>query len=245
MNSGCAVHLLATESGQFTGEQVRMAVKADDVHYPVSKLVAIENTCNKGGGSIWDASRIDEVRAVCVENNLKLHLDGARLFNALIETGQSTQSVGAQFDSISICLSKGLGCPVGSLLLGDASFIKQARRVRKVFGGGMRQAGYLASAGIYALDYNIERLKEDHNLAKSLAQILSRQSWVESVIEPQTNIVVAILSEPNRQAELLEALKQVGILAVGFGVGRIRFVTHLDIPAESLNLCETAFQKIK
>ncbi|MEZ4722316.1 MAG: GntG family PLP-dependent aldolase [Flavobacteriales bacterium] len=244
-NSGCSVRLLDGDRGRFSVNQVQANINADDPHFPVTTLVSIENTCNKGGGSIWDRGQIAAIRAFCNAHDLKLHLDGARLFNALVETGEDTRSVGEQFHSISICLSKGLGCPVGSLLIGDASFIKQARRVRKVFGGGMRQAGILAAAGIYALDNNVHRLADDHVTAQELRKMLEKQMWVNSCLDVATNIVVVELVEGVDQVKILEQLREQGILAVGFGAGRLRFVSHLDIQEEDLNLCETAFSAIK
>ncbi|MDP4663426.1 MAG: low-specificity L-threonine aldolase [Salibacteraceae bacterium] len=228
-NSSASVRLLHGDKGRFTANMVKDSILPDDVHNPRTRLVAAENTMNKGGGTIWDSAELKKIQALCKANNLAFHLDGARLFNALVETGESTQSVGETFDSISICLSKGLGCPVGSLLIGNAAFIKQARRVRKVFGGGMRQAGMLAAAGIYALDYHIDRLKEDHAKARYLAEQLPKATWCKNVITPQTNIVIAELEEGIDQAELLVKMKAKHVLAVGFGKGKIRFVTHLDV----------------
>jgi len=206
--------------------------------------VSIENTSNKGGGAIWDSNEIGKIKATCESLGLPLHLDGARLFNALVETNQSPQSLGKQFDTISICLSKGLGCPVGSLLIGNDDFISKSRRVRKVFGGGMRQAGIIAAAGVFALNNNIERLKDDHKRAKILADLLQMQSWVYNVIDVDTNIIVSELSQPDDQKKLIDRLGLLGIGCVGFGPGRIRFVTHLDISDDDINQCEDLFKKI-
>ena len=234
-NSGASVRLLDGDHGRFTKAIVEEFIHPDDVHFPITRLVSAENTCNKGGGVIWDRAQLVDISELCMSKGLKFHLDGARLFNALVETNESPESVGLTFDSISICLSKGLGCPVGSLLLGDHEFIKSARRVRKVFGGGMRQAGILAAAGIYALDHHINRLKEDHEKAKDLAEILSKCTWVKTVKAPQTNIVVAELSENINQQELLKKLHSKGLATVGFGPGKLRFVTHLDITKSMIN----------
>lgn len=233
-NSGCSVRLLNGDRGRFTAHDVLSSINPDDPHFPISRLVSIENTCNKGGGAIWDSSQMDKVVGVAKEAGLATHLDGARLFNALVETSESSKIMGSRFDTISICLSKGLGCPVGSLLIGDSEFIHQARRVRKVLGGGMRQAGLLAAAGIYALDHHIERLKEDHQRARKLADALRELNWVEDVLPVDTNIVVAVLPPDLDAGEYLTRLSSAGVHAVGFGPGKIRFVTHLDINDEML-----------
>ena len=228
-NSGASVRLLEGDSGRFTADMVKGAINPDDIHLPISRLVSAENTCNKGGGVIWDSSELERIAVLCKKNGLSFHLDGARLFNALVETRETTESVGNTFDTISICLSKGLGCPIGSLLIGDAQFIHQSRRVRKVLGGGMRQAGMLAAAGIYALDYHVDRLKEDHEKAKEIADVLANCAWVRSVMPCQTNIIVAELNDNKDQTKILDKLKSKGLLTVGFGAGKIRFVTHLNI----------------
>lgn len=227
-NSGCSVRLLEGDQGRFTVEHVRAAVNPDDVHFPHTSLVSAENTCNKGGGSIWNSAELAAIGAFCRENSLRFHLDGARLFNALAVTGDAPDWIGKHFDSISICLSKGLGAPVGSLLVGNHAFIHQARRIRKVMGGGMRQAGYLAAAGIYALDHHIDRLREDHRRAARLAETLADCAFIESVMPVTTNIVIAVLAPDKTTAWLTDALKAEGILSVGMSDTTIRFVTHLD-----------------
>jgi threonine aldolase len=239
-NSSASVRLLRGDKGRFTENDVLESILPDDVHHPKTRLVAAENTCNKGGGSIREAAELKKIKTLCDNHELAFHLDGARLFNALVETGESAHSVGETFDSISICLSKGLGCPVGSLLIGNSAFIKQSRRVRKVFGGGMRQAGMLAAAGTYALDHHIDRLKNDHKMAKYLALQLEQAKWVEKVIEPETNIVIALLKSDADQEQLLHKMRERNILAVGFGKGKIRFVTHLDVSeAQLMQAAET------
>lgn len=243
-NSGCSIRLIDGDSGRFQSADIIRNINPDDVHHPKTSLVSLENTCNKGGGSIWDVKAIDSIRNTCNDVGIPLHLDGARLFNALVETNQATNDVGRQFDSISICLSKGLGCPVGSLLIGNNTFIKQARRVRKVFGGGMRQAGMLAAAGTFALKHNIERLKTDHQNAQVLSQILKKQNWIENVMDVRTNIVVGILKHGIDQKHIIDKLKELGILGVAFGEGKIRFVTHLDITLNDINRVEDIFKKI-
>ena len=228
-HSGIAVNLLREENGILTAEMVEGAIKPLYDWLPRSTLVVIENTCNKGGGSIYPMERIQAIRKVCQKNSLALHLDGARLFNALVETGDSPASIGAEVDSFSLCLSKGLGAPIGSVLVGSQGFIAEARRVRKAMGGGMRQAGYLAAAGIYALDHHIERLRDDHANARFLASALAELSWVTNIRPVQTNILIFDLLSPRTPAEFLAYLKQNGVVASAFGPQTIRFVTHLDV----------------
>lgn len=231
-HSGIAVNLLKGENGILTADLVDAAVRPRQDWLPKSSLVVIENTCNKGGGSIYPLENIRAIRAVCKKHNLALHLDGARLFNALVETGDSPAALGAEVDSISICLSKGLGAPVGSVLVGSQSFIAEARRVRKVMGGGMRQAGYLAAAGIYALDHQVERLRDDHEHARLLASALAELPYVTSIRPVQTNIVIFDLAPTVAPAALLDYLKKNGVVASAFGPQTIRFVTHLDVTRE-------------
>ncbi|MBS9525011.1 aminotransferase class I/II-fold pyridoxal phosphate-dependent enzyme [Litoribacter alkaliphilus] len=236
-NSQASVKLLDGPLGKISPEDVEEAINPDDVHAPETTLVALENTMNKGGGSIYNLKEILPIKELCEKHGLKLHLDGARLFNALAVTGESPKDWGEAFDSISICLSKGLGCPVGSVLLGNAKFIHKARKVRKALGGGMRQAGFLAAAGIYALDHHVERLKEDHQRAERIGQILEQQEWVSEVFPVKTNIVIARLNDV-APAEMLERLKEQGIKAVKFGKDQVRFVTHLDFTDEHLEAFE-------
>ena len=228
-NSRVGVKLLHGENGKITAEQVKNAINPDYDWVPKSSLVVVENTCNKGGGSIYTLDELRPISAVCRENGLGLHLDGARVFNALVETGDSPLEYGKVFDSISICLSKGLGCPVGSLLLGNQQFIKQARRLRKAMGGGMRQAGFLAAAGIFALENNIERLKIDNNRAKQIGEILENLPYVKTLRPVQSNIVIFDLSPEITAAEYITELEKYGILAVPFGPQTVRFTTHLDL----------------
>ena len=232
-NSMASVKLLTGDLGKITASQVAESINPDDVHAPETTLVSLENTMNKGGGSIYTLDEVRPIRALCQEKGLKLHLDGARLFNALVETGESPADWGAQFDTISICLSKGLGCPIGSVLLGTKADIKRAKKVRKVFGGGMRQAGFLAAAGIYALDHQVERLKEDHHRARVLGQFLVQAPQVAEVLPVATNIVIARLEGISPETYLQE-LTQKGIKGVRFGKDLVRFVTHLDFGDEHL-----------
>ena len=226
-NSMASVKLLTGYLGKITASQVAESINPDDVHAPETTLVSLENTMNKGGGSIYTLDEIKPIHALCKEKGIKLHLDGARLFNALVETGESPADWGAQFDTISICLSKGLGCPIGSILLGTKADIKRAKKVRKVFGGGMRQAGFLAAAGIYALDHQVERLKEDHHRAHVLGQFLIQAPHVAEVLPVATNIVIARLEGISTEA-YLQQLAANGIKGVKFGKDLVRFVTHLD-----------------
>ncbi|MEB2781159.1 GntG family PLP-dependent aldolase [Algoriphagus sp. C2-6-M1] len=232
-NSLASVKLLDGDSGKITADQVKAAINPDDIHAPETTLVSLENTMNKGGGSIYSLEEVEPIREVCNANGLKLHLDGARLFNALVESKENPSDWGAQFDTISICLSKGLGCPVGSLLLGSKSDIKRASKIRKVWGGGMRQAGFLAAAGIYALDNHVQRLTEDHARARTLGEMLLKLSFVSEVFPVATNIVIGRL-EGILPEEFLKKLADKDIKAVKFGADLVRFVTHLDFDDDQL-----------
>ena len=240
--TGASVRLLAGHRGRFDVDAARAAVLPDDPHFPKTRVIGIEDTCNGGGGSIWDNGVIDGLRGLCDEAGLALHVDGARLFNRLIARGDVPSVYGRRFDSISVCLSKGLGAPVGSVLLGSTDFIHRARRVRKRLGGGMRQSGYLAAAGLYALDHNVERLADDHRRAALLAQLLAASPKVKTVIPPDTNIV---LFEPGPGATIaswLAHLKAHGVLAGGMGVAHVRLVTHLEITDDDLNRVSDAIE---
>ncbi|MBP7184748.1 MAG: aminotransferase class I/II-fold pyridoxal phosphate-dependent enzyme [Saprospiraceae bacterium] len=228
-NARAGVHLIRGEFGKINSNQVEEAIQPNYDWVPKSAMVVLENTTNKGGGNFYTLDEIRKIKDVCRKNNLKLHLDGARLFNALVETNESTFDFGQEFDTISVCMSKGLGAPVGSLLIGDNEQIKRARRLRKVMGGGMRQAGYLAAACIFALDHNIDRLKEDHDKARLLGSSLQNCNYVEEVLPVKTNIVIARLSDDVNIPNFLNFLKSKGILATQFGKQIIRFVTHLDV----------------
>lgn len=233
-NSGLSTKLLEGDRGRFDLDQLKAAINPDDVHFPPTQLVSIEDTCNKGGGSVWDLAEIKKIAEFCQKQNLPLHLDGARVFNALVAKNQNAVEYGKNFDSISICLSKGLGAPVGSVLLGTKAFIKKARRIRKIFGGGMRQAGYLAAAGIYALDHNVKRLSEDHKRAKQIGELLRKKEQVERLEEVETNILLFRLKGQYSAEEYLAELKEKGILAVSMGAQLIRFVFHLNLTEEQV-----------
>jgi threonine aldolase len=243
-NSGVSVRLLDGDQGLIKASDVAANINPDDVHRPVTKLVEVENTMNKGGGACYPYVDLLEIRAVCDANNLQLHLDGARLFNAMVATGTTPADFGAIFDSISICLSKGLGAPVGSLLLGNQVFVNKARRVRKVLGGGMRQAGYLAAAGIYALDHNIDRLIEDHKKAQYLGKVLEEMPYVESVLPVETNILIFTLTDRYTEKEFIAALNKNDIYAASTGPQAVRFVTHLDFTEEMLGRVEKVLRTL-
>lgn len=228
-NSGASVRLLPGDRGRLDVDTIAQWINPDDVHYPKTQLISLEDTANRGGGAIYNYNEIKKISQFAKEQNFPLHLDGARLMNALVETGIQPRDYAAAFDSISLCLSKGLGAPVGSVLIGTASFIKEARRVRKVFGGGMRQAGMIAAGGLYALKNNVERLKIDHQNALELERCLEQLNWVERVYSVQTNIVVAVLKDASKRDLLIGKLKEQNVLAMAFGPGMVRFVTHLDI----------------
>lgn len=235
-NCGVSAKLLAAADGRFNVSAVQAAINdRDDVHLPWSRLVAIENTVNKGGGCCWSMDQLQQIRRVCDKHGLAFHLDGARLFNALVATGQAAQQHGAIFDTISICLSKGLGAPVGSLLLGSGDAIRQATRMRKLMGGGMRQAGYLAAAGLYALDHHVERLAVDHVHASEVEKALRDVSYVSNIRAVETNIVIFELPEQIPAASYLAHLSSQGILADTMGHQAIRFVFHLDVPAAAVD----------
>ncbi|GAB4407251.1 MAG: GntG family PLP-dependent aldolase [Bacteroidia bacterium] len=229
-NSLASVRLLDGDRGRITAAQVAAAINPDNDHFPVTSLVCLENTCNKGGGSCYDLAEVARIAEVCRRSGLRLHLDGARIFNALIATGQTAQAYGALCDTISVCLSKGLGTPVGSVLLGSREDIRRARRVRKVLGGGMRQAGILAAAGLYALHHNLDRLADDHRRARALGETLATRPWVADLLPVETNIVVFRPDPAFMPGEALIArLAALGVGASGFGPGYVRLVTHLDI----------------
>lgn len=233
-NSGISVCLIEGENGKITADQVEKEIKPVYDWLPTSKLCVLENSCNKGGGSYYTLKEIEPISKLCRAKGLKLHLDGARLFNVLVETGESTLDVGKHFDSISICLSKGLGAPIGSVLIGTKRDITLARRFRKVMGGGMRQAGYLAAAGLYALDNHVKRLRIDNDRAKQIGHLLEELPYVESVRPVKTNIVIFDLKHPFTSEFMLKKLESLGVLAVAFGPETIRFVFHLDITEEMM-----------
>lgn len=228
-NSGASVKLLHGDRGRITAEQVLAAINPDDPHRANTSLVSLENTSNRGGGSCYDMKEIKKIQALCKEKNLAFHLDGARLWNAMVAKKESAKQYGDAFDSISVCLSKSLGCPVGSLLIGKKELVKKARRIRKAFGGGMRQAGFIAAAGIYALENNIARLEEDHNHAKQIAAAIATKDFVKMVLPVETNIIIFELKDGMTAPDLVAQLKNSSILGYAISPNRVRLVTHLDI----------------
>lgn len=243
-NSSASVRLLNGDNGRFTAEEVADNINPDNIHAPKSSLVVIENTSNRGGGSFWDFKEIEKIKKVCTDHKLGFHLDGARLFNALAETNQTPMDYGKTFDSISICLSKGLGAPVGSLLLGKSNFIQQARRYRKVLGGAMRQAGFLAAAGLYALENNVARLKEDHRRAKELEKTISKLSYVEKCLPVATNIVIFKLKDHFKDSDFNQKLLAENIKVSMMGKQWIRLVTHLQFNDDMLEKMITQLKKL-
>ncbi len=245
-NSGASVRLLQGDRGRINARQVEEAINNRmDVHKANSSLVVLENTSNRGGGSCYELSDIDDIKKVCLNNNLQLHLDGARIFNALVAKQQKPQDYGGIFDSISVCLSKGLGCPVGSVLLGSQEYIRKARRIRKVFGGGMRQAGFLAAAGIYALENHINRLEEDHRNAQLLATALQDHPLVASVLPVETNIIIFNLHKGTTARQFVDQLAGKGVLLYAIAPQQARIVVHLDITAAMIYESLTILKEIK
>ena len=243
-NSSASVRLLYGDRGRLTAELIEPHVNPDNIHYPKSSLVVLENTVNRGGGSCYTIDQIEPIYHLCKMKGLYLHLDGARLFNALTVTGDDPKAYGRLFDGISICLSKGLGAPVGSLLLGSKATIHKARRIRKVLGGGWRQAGYLAAAGIYALDNHIERLAIDHANAKALGNAVSKLPFVTGVMPVDTNIVIFELDPKHDAEHFVETLSHKGIKCNTFGKQMIRFVTHLDLSPEMVDYTIETLSKL-
>jgi threonine aldolase len=239
--SGASVKLLSGDRGRFTSEDVLKAINPEDSHYAKTSLVSLEDTCNKGGGSIWDEKEIKAIHQVAKSNSLSMHLDGARLWNAIVARGiqndsEALKKYGRNFDSISLCLSKGMGCPVGSVLIGTEAFIVQAHRSRKVFGGGMRQAGIVAAAGIYALDNHLDRLEQDHLHAKMLGEAALKNKSVASVAKVETNICILELNPGIGSAELTKEWGMMGIECFPFSPTSIRFVTHLDVSLSQVEM---------
>ncbi|WP_027000907.1 threonine aldolase family protein [Eisenibacter elegans] len=237
--------LVDAPRGLLTVAQLRPALNPDDIHYPVSRLVALENTVNRGGGSCYRLSDIAPIADFCQEQGLGLHLDGARLFNALIATGDKAADYGQYFDTISICFSKSLGCPVGSVLLGPAAAMQRAKRLRKVLGGGMRQAGFLAAAGLYALDHHIDRLADDHRRAKLIGQALEAVPAITELLPVETNIVIAYFEHEAAAANFYNYLAQAGAKVGRIGADAVRMVTHLDFDDLQLERLMTLIRQYK
>jgi threonine aldolase len=244
-NSGCSVKLIDGNYGRITASQVEDSINnRADAHKAYSKLVSLENTANRGGGACYDYDEIVAIRKACDENDLVLHLDGARLFNALVAKKETAEQYGKIFDSISICISKGLGAPVGSVLIGKKDFIHKARRIRKVFGGGMRQAGYLAAACIYGLEKNIERLDEDHRHAKRIAAALQQKDFVVEIFPVETNIIIFQVHGRFTPKQLRQELERRGILVIDISKTQVRMLTHLDITEKMVEQTVAAINEI-
>ena len=240
-NSGVQARLINGDRGRLNAKQIETVINPTYDWLTKTSLVSLENTVNRAGGSVYQTSEIQLIKDLCLKRNLGLHLDGARLFNALVVTNESPKLYGQLFDSISICLSKGLGAPVGSLLLGNQEFINKSRRIRKVFGGGMRQAGILAAAGLYALKNNINRLHEDHENARMIENALKKCSFIKSIMPVETNIIIFELIEGIEANHFVHKMKENNILCTGFGGQSIRMVTHLDAPT---NMCTKVCEAI-
>ncbi|WP_036384557.1 low specificity L-threonine aldolase [Muricauda sp. MAR_2010_75] len=229
-NSGVSCKLVDGNRGMMTYQQVEEAINPlDFYHSPLTSLVCIENTTNKGGGACWDFEELQKIKKVCDRHGLKYHLDGARLWNALIAKGEDPKAYGSLFDTISVCLSKGMGCPVGSVLVGSMDLIDKALRIRKILGGGMRQSGFLAAAGIYAMDHHVDRLAEDHKKAAEIGEVLSTLDFIKKVEPIETNIIIFELDESKlTSVDFLAKLAENQISIIGMGQGKLRIVTHLD-----------------
>jgi threonine aldolase len=234
-NSHCQVRPLPGDRGRITAEQVEAAINPDDIYRPITSLVCVENTSNRGGGSCYEFAELERIKAICLENHLKFHLDGARIWNALIAKNETAEQYGALFDSISVCLSKGLGAPVGSVLVGNEAYIKQARRIRKVLGGGMRQAGFLAAAGIYAIENNFKQLKTDHQHARLLAEALIKKEFIGHILPVETNILIFEVQGRYSAASFADYLKQRDIWVIPISPHQVRMVTHLDVSPEMIH----------
>jgi threonine aldolase len=238
-NAGAQVRPIIGERGMITAAEVAAVINPDDVHKARTSLVCLENTANRGGGCCYDWEEVLRIKAVCQEHNLKLHLDGARLFNALIATKQDPTAYGNVFDSISVCLNKGMGCPMGSVLMGSETFIREARRIRKKLGGGLRQAGYMAATGIYAMENHLQRLEEDHLHAKQIAHALLEKNFTGHMLPVETNILIFEVIGDWTPVSFAEYLMREGIKVMPISTNQVRMVTHLDITPEMVaRTCE-------
>lgn len=245
-NSGVSCKMIQGDRGRITAEQIETCINPPDFyHSPRTRLVCLENTTNKGGGAVYDLEEIKKIRALCDREKLALHLDGARLWNALEVTGEDPKEYGALFDTISLCFSKGLGCPVGSVLVGSREQMQEALRIRKVFGGGMRQAGYLAAAGSFALKHHRKDLSLDHKRAKEIAEVLNNCSFVYEIQPVTTNIIIFSLKNDFDEVQFVQQLKEKQILIIGLGKGKLRMVTHRDYTHEQHKYLLTTLSKME
>ena len=243
-HSGVRINPLPGERGKLDAAAIEAAIQPDYDWLARTRLVVLENTCNRGGGTVYRLGEVDPIRALCERRGLRLHLDGARLMNALVATGERARDWGRRFDSISLCLSKGLGAPVGSVLSGTRDFVREARRFRKVMGGGMRQAGYLAAAGLFALRNNVDRLADDHRRARRLAGALARLDYVRGVRPVETNIVIFDLAGGRRADEFVARLAERGVRASAFGPQTVRLVTYLGIGDDDVAAAVAVLRKL-
>lgn len=243
-NSGCQVKAIAGDRGRISASQIEEAINPNDIHRAPTRLVSLENTTNRGGGACYDMIELQHIRQICTEHNLGLHLDGARLFNALIAKNESPVQYGLLFDTISVCLSKGLGAPVGSLLLASHQNIVKARRLRKLLGGAMRQAGYLAAAGIYALDNHINRLTDDHLHAKQIGELLQTKSFIGNIMPLETNILIFEVKENHTPLTFAAYLKKFDIECMPISPTQVRMVTHLDVTTEMITKLLTVIDEM-
>jgi threonine aldolase len=228
-NSGVSCKLIDGNRGMITADQVAESINPPDFyHSPLTSLVCIENTTNKGGGACYDMEEIKRIKTVCDVNQLGMHLDGARLMNAIVANNEDSLEYGKLFDTISICLSKGLGTPLGTILIGKNKLMKNAIRIRKILGGGMRQVGYIAACGIYAMENHVNRLEEDHRKAKEIEKSLNLLSYVKKVEPTDTNIVVFYLVDGLSEEKFMNDLAKMNIQISNMGEGKLRIVTHLD-----------------
>lgn len=244
-HSGCSIRYINGERGILTANDILNNINPEDVHKPITSLVCLENTANRGGGKIFPLHTMQSIHNVCTSNNLKLHLDGSRVMNALVASGDDAAEYGKLFDTITICFSKGLGCPMGSVLTGKKVYMDKARRVRKVFGGGMRQAGIMAAACIYGLDNHVERLTEDHAHAKQIENTLLQLSYINGILSVETNIVIFRLAENINDKDFIQYLANNDIHAFAIGDNWVRFVTHLDVNAEQIEQVNTTLKNYK
>lgn len=235
-NSGVQAKLVGDTMGRISAADVSRAINPDDVHAAHTSLLALENTSNKGGGTCFSVGEMATLAALARGHGLRVHLDGARVWNALVARGEAAVDYGKIFDSISVCMSKGMGCPVGSLLLVPKALEKEARRIRKKFGGGMRQAGFLAGAALYALEHRLPKLYEDHHKAKLLAEVLGTCSFVAEVVPPETNIVIFRLQDGLDEKLFIEKLRQKEVRILSMGPGKLRMVTHFDVTYKDIEL---------
>jgi threonine aldolase len=228
-NSGVSFNLIDGDRGMFNSKQANDSINPKDFyHSPLSSLIAVENTTNKGGGACWDINELKKIQDVAKFNNLGMHLDGARIWNAMVHKNDNPHEIGAIFDTISVCLSKGLGCPIGSVLIGNKDIMSNALRIRKILGGGMRQAGYLANAGIYALENNIKRLIDDHQKAYEIGEVLMKSKYVKCVEKIETNIVIFELKNEINEISFIDKLNRLNIKLISMGSNKLRLVTHLN-----------------